>query len=266
MDPIQKALMDVKYKIPPQILETVFIRSEFGYRPLPITVDSQICEKVIYPRVLTDCSLLGGTQVVIPMVGINPDYLDLTTIVYRIPKDRTQGRTITRVLSMEIGFGSMYGSAIVQAQSGYSAVADAASTIVNSHAPIPLVSTAHLRLIAENTVLVTERASLPDNVGLRCYLDYDERLSQLRPTAYIHFSQMVELAVKAYIYNTSTISIGQAQLSGGMELGRFREIVDSYADANELYTTFIEEKWRRILLMNDPTSRERHLRSMLAKR
>ena len=266
MDPIQKAIMDVKFKIPPQILETVFIRSIYGHRPLPVTIDSQICEQVINPRVLVDCDLVGGTQVVIPLTGLIPDYLDLTTIVYRIPKDRTQGRSITRTVSMEIGFGSMYGSAVSQAPYGYSVVADAADAMVNSHAPIPIVSTANIRLIAENTVLVTERATLPDNVGLRCYLEYDERLSLLRPTAYAAFSQMVELAVKAHIYNTTTVAIDAGQLSGGMTLGRFKEIVDGYADANEMYDTFISEKWRRILLMNDPTSRERHLRIVMAKR
>lgn len=265
-NPIQKALMDVQFKIPPQILQAAFVTREFGHRPLPVNIETLIRDRVIYPRVMVDCNLVGGTQLVIPLNTVKPEYIDLNTIVYRIPKSLTQGRTITRVHSLGVGLGSTYNGVLNRNTHGFSAVLDAADAVVASHAPIPLVSTANLRLIGENTVLVTEQLSLPTNVQLLCYVEYDEVFSQLRPTAYNKFSRLVELAVKAYIYNELSIPMGQSQLVGGMELGRFREIIDSYADANELYETYLEETWRRVALLNDPGSRERHLRMLSGRR
>ncbi len=265
-NPIQKALMDVQFKIPPQILQAAFVTREFGHRPLPVNIETLIRDRVIYARVMVDCNLVGGTQLVIPLSTVKPEYIDLNTMVYRIPKSLTQGRTITRLLSLSSGVGTGYNSAMTRNPYGFSAVVDAADAVVASHAPIPLVSTANLRLIGENTVLVTEQVSLPSNVQLTCYVEYDEEFSQLRPTAYPKFSRLVELAVKAYIYNELAIPMGQAQLVGGMELGRFREIIDSYADANELYETYLQETWRRVALLNDAGSRERHLRMLSGRR
>lgn len=260
MNPIQKAIMDVKYKIPPHILQAAFVHREFGHRPLPVDVDALIRDRVINARVMVDCNLVGGQQVVIPLSTVAPEYLDPRTIVYRIPKSLTQGRSITRVLAMGVGLGTIASNIVNRNSYGYSAVLDAADAVVDSHAPVPMVSTAYLRLIAENVVMVTEMVALPSNVELRCFLENDEDFSQLRTTAYPKFSRLVELAVKAYIYNELSIPIGQGQLVGGMELGKFREVVDGYADANELYDTYLQETWTKVALFNDGTSRERHLR------
>lgn len=260
MNPIQKAIMDVKFKIPPDILKAAFVHREFGHRPLPVNIDSLIRDRVINARVMVDCNLVGGQQVLIPMSTINPEYLDPTTAVYRIPKALTQGRTITRVLSMGLGVASVGSSFYNRNTLGFSAVQDAGDAVVDSHAPIPVISTANIRLIGENVIMVTEMSALPTNLELRCFLENDEDLSQLRTTAYPKFSRLVELAVKAYIYNELTIRMGQGQLVGGMELGQFKMIIDGYADSNELYDTYLQETWMKVALMNDPTSRERALR------
>ena len=266
MNPIQKALMDVQYKIPPQILQAAFVTREFGHRPMPVNVETLIRDRVIYPRVMVDCNLVGGTQILVPLSSVNPEYVDVSTVVYRIPKSLTQGRSIVRVHSMGLGLGSVANSVMHRNTYGYSATLDAGDAVVASHAPIPLVSTANLRLIGENTVMVTEQMALPSNVQLLCHVEYDAEFSTLRTTAYPKFSRLVELAVKSYIYNELSIQIGQSQLVGGMELGKFREIIDGYADAEELYTTYLEETWRKVALLNDPNSRERHLRMLTSRR
>lgn len=259
MNPIQKAIADVKFKIPLEILTAAFIHREFGKRPLPLTVDAMIRQKVIDERVRLDCDLVGGTEIAVPLTGVVPEYIDPYTVVYRIPKNLTQNRTISRVLSLGLGTG-LAQNMLNSSYNGYSPMLNAAQGVMSAMLPIPIVSTANIRLIAENTILVTENISLPANTFLRCYVENDTDFSQLRSTTYHKFTKLVELATKAYIYNTLTISIGQAQLSGGQELGRFREIVDGYADANELYETFLQEEWRKVAIMDDAMSRERHLR------
>jgi hypothetical protein len=261
MGAIQKAIQEVKYAIPVEILNEVFLKKEFGRTPLPVSLDTMIREKVVEPRVMADCNLLGGTQVELPLGGVNPDVIDRTKIVYRIPKSLTQNRTISRVLSITMGPASMMNSSYMGVE-GYSQILDAAQGMMASQAGIPIVSTAYIRLIAENTVLVSDYLSLPRASYLRCYLENDDEYSQLNSMTYPHFCELVELAVKAYIFTNAIIPIGQAQLSGGMELGRFREIIDGYSDANQMYRDFIREKWTKVMLMDDPKSKERYLRQL----
>lgn len=262
MNPIQKAIIDIKFKIPAEILNAAFIGREFGQRALPVSLDSQIREKVIEAKVRLDCDLVGGVEVLIPLISVVQEFVDPYTVVMRIPKNLTQNKNISRVVSMNIGTGQLSGAATMGLE-GYSQSLDAAAGVMASQAAIPIISTAYVQLIAENTILVTDNMALPNNVHLRCYLENDADFTQLRSTTYPKFSKLVELATKAYIYNVLTIPVGQGLLVGGIELGRFREILDSYADSAELYETYLEETWKKVNILDDGMSRERHLRMII---
>jgi hypothetical protein len=257
MSPIQKAIADVKFKIPLPILQEAFIASEFGSRSiLPITLDAMIREKVIDARVAMDVNLTGGTQVTIPLDGCPSEWIDSNNIVYRVPKTLTEGRRISRVYSVALagalGGGSLMGSST-------SELWDAAKQVLNATADIPQVSSARVRLVGENTILLTESNGFVSNTFVRAYVEHDNDFSQFNPTTYPAFSKLVELATKAYIYTNLLIPMGESKISGGFELGRFREIVDSYADANEMYDTYFDETWRRVAIMDDARSHQRHI-------
>lgn len=262
MGAIQKAIQEVKYAIPEEILNEVFLKREFGETALPVSLDTMIREKVIDARVMVDCNLLGGTQVELPLHGVTPEKVDIYKTIYRIPMSVTQNRTISRVLSLTIGQSTMLNTSYMGVE-GYSQIMEAASGMMNAQAGIPIVSTAYIRLIAQNTVLVSDYLSLPRASFLRCYLENDDEYSQLNPMTYPHFSQLVEYAVKAYIHNKADIRTGMGRLVGGMELGRFREIIDSYADANQMYKEYIVEKWTKVMAMDDPRTKERVLRALV---
>lgn len=265
MNPIQKAIADVKFKIPHDVLTAAFIQREFGQRASVVNIDAVIRDVIIEKKVRPDCNLVGGTQVEVYLGDLRPEYLDPYTVIYRIPKEKTQNRSITRVLSVSMGSINHIGTSTYGAP-GYSSMLSAAEGVMASFEPIPVVSTANISLIAENTIMVQDTLTFPVNSFLRCYVENDEYFSQLRSTTYIKFSRLVELAVKAYIYNKLTIPIGQAQLVGGQELGRFREIVDSYSDAMEQYDTYLQETWAKTAIMDDTRSRERHLRLLVGRR
>lgn len=262
MGAIQKAIQEVRHAIPEEILNEIFLKREFGRTALPVSLDTMIREKVVDPRVMVDCNLLGGTQVELPLGSIQPEQVDIYKTIYRIPMSVTQNRLISRVLSLTISQSTMLNSSYMGVQ-GYSQILEAAKGMMNAQAGIPIVSTAYIRLIAENVVLVSDYLSLPRTSFLRCFLENDSEYSQLNAMTYPHFCHMVELAVKAYVYNKAIIPMGMGQLVGGMELGRFREIVEGYSDANQMYKDFIKETWTKVMVMDDPRSKERALRMIV---
>ena len=100
MNPISKAVSEIKFRIPREILNEIFTERQYTMRFKPVTVDEQIISKVLRARVLVDCDLVGGTEAMISLDGLQYDMTDRYMAVYRIPKDRTQGRTITSVQSL----------------------------------------------------------------------------------------------------------------------------------------------------------------------
>ena len=101
MNPITKAINEVKYRIPKQILEKVFIDGSKYYRStMAATIDEQIETLVLRPRVLVDCNMLGGELTMVPLDGLTQERpLQYTTVIH-IPSSRLHGRTINSALNV----------------------------------------------------------------------------------------------------------------------------------------------------------------------
>lgn len=270
MNPIQKAISDVKAAIPREILERTFMKPDnvaLGQRQSfnPTSLDFRIRTLVIEGNVLPDCNLVGGTEVTIPLVEVLPQWISDYNVLYRIPKHLTQNRSILRLIHMTFGDGGVVGSMNLAIQ-GRSAMMDAAQGVLQAHLPIPIISTANMEIVGENVVLVKDNITMPGNPYLRCVIEGDSELNHLQPTSYRHFSKLVVLATKQYIFNNIAIPMDQAALSGGMALGRIREIVDGYSDAYEQYDEYFETVWRKVAIFNDPTSNARILKMITGGR
>lgn len=259
MNPVTKALQELGYRIPRAVLEKTFLSNIRPFSLMPTSLDARIREIVIEPRVMVDCNLMGGTEVHIPLGGVPRQQMDNFTFVYRVPKNLTQGRTITRALSVTYGQTGYIGHTSNIPVRESSAIMDAASGMINSLLPIPMVSTAQCQLIGENTVMVNDTVAVPADIWLRCWIENDAGFNHLQPTSYKDFSRLVELAVKSYIYNHNVITMDRAYIHAGMELGQFKAIIDSYADAEENYQTFLNEVWRKVALLNDFHGKRRHI-------
>lgn len=266
MNPISKAAYEVTRRIPPQILKEVFRDKSYNWRSTPVTIEEQIKNKVIKDRVLVDCNLVGGTEVLIPLYNVANERSDDYTFVYYIPKSATQNRSIMSVLSMSYLSSSsystqagMYNNTLTGSGNG-ATLGGAASALHLAASPAPPVSTARVQLIAENTVMVRDTTPILANGQLRCILGNDEDFNHLQMRSVLAFCKLVELAVKNYIYNEYSVEIGLAFLSGGQELGRFKEIVDTYSDAGEQYLEYIDNVWRKVSMMNDAESYTRFLK------
>ncbi len=264
MNVIKKALDEIRFEIPRQILVQAFTDPELVRYGSSISLDTLIREAVIDARVVPDCNLSGGVTTNIPLHGLTPEYTDITTLIYRIPKSLTQGRTITTALEVTIGDLSLLGNAALVAQSN-SGLVTAAQGLLTANKPVYSPATAYVRLIGENTIMVSENYQLPTNLYLRCVLENDSAFSNLPASAYHDFAMLCKLATKAHIFNTLALSLDIGQMYSGMAMGRFKEIVDGYADANELYTTFLKDTWRKVAIFSDHEAKLRHLKQITGR-
>lgn len=260
---ISKALDEVKFRIPRQILEAVFSQRNHHWRDAPASIDEQLLALVVRPRVLVDCNLVGGTEVFIDLAGVPADRPNDYTSVYRIPKKLTQGRSIISVLNISFADPTRVAGHVAIAGQQNTAMLQTGSAVMDVHAPIPITSTAQCQLIGENVVMVRDTVLLPANIFLRVVLANDENMSHLQLKSYRAFAKLVELAVKSFIYNQYTIKMDIGELHGGQTLGKFKDVIDGYADSEELYQTYLDEKWQKIAFMNDSETFTRFIRTMI---
>lgn len=278
MNPLKKAVDEVKYRIPRQLLERVFIDGSYAWRSGPkASLDEQIMNLVIRPRVMVDCQLIGGTQAMIPLEGLEQQKpMDWVTVIH-IPKDRTDGRTINSVLDVAFYSSSAMtgyanagaaGMGMLGGSSGYSAVENSAMTsalasVVGSADKIPMVSTSRVQLIAENTIMIKDGVMLAPNSFLRCVLADDDNLSGLQLRSYHAFAKLVEYAVKAYIYNELVILVDTAELRYGQAVAAFKDVFMGYADAEVNYEDYLKNTWEKTAFMNDNESLKRFIKLLI---
>jgi len=262
MNAIEKALQDVLFSIPREVLHATFIKRGIGAVKYPISLESVIREKVINARVLVDCNLVGGVQMEIPLRNLRPVHVQGVNSVFKIPKTLTEGRDISSVLSVSYGGEDYYGSS--SSGSGSSALVSQAMSNLNavSTGGTPSIET-NVRLIGDNTILIVGDYINIGDIVVRCVVGNDAQMSNLNPTAVPAFSELVVMAVKAYIYVNKVIPMDKNQLYGGMTLGSLKDVIDGYSEANELYKEYLRDTWKVISYMDDTESFHRTLNALM---
>lgn len=262
MNPVSYALSALEFSIPREILEKVFLSNIWQNAKQPYSLHARIREQVIEGRVNIDCNLMHGTEATIPLIGVPKEQIDMFMWVYRIPKFLTQGRTITRALSVSFGEGAIIGATNMAPSQG-NALMDAAAGLLNSSLPIPIIASSNCQVIGENTVLIQDNMALPVNIYLRVWLENDANMNHIQPASFPQYAKLVELAVKAHIWVKCQIPMDRAFIFSGSELGRFGSIIDGYADANEQYCTHRDEVWAKVAYMNDKMAHTRALKRIM---
>jgi len=257
MDAITKAIKEIKFRIPKDILNLAFINRYNYYTSEVISVDKLIIDNVIDAKVLPDLDILRGQEISIPLDKCNirtvsPDNFTWETVI-KVPNSLLNGRNIINPLSLVFEYGptnpGFNGNHLLQT----------ANAAIDSYQPTSGITTTDLELIGNNTVLVHE--NLPTVMGyLNVMIENDKNMNNLNPRYYNHFAKLCVLATKAYIYNTLIVDMNKGILIGGHELNKVMEIVESYESAIEEYDEYLESKMRRILFMNDDKSYSRYIK------
>ena len=265
MSAIDKAIEEVRFAIPYEILKEAFkvdaVYTSNRTTTIRTSMESRIREEVIDRKVLVDCNLVGGTEVLVPLGGLSQKTVDASRFVVNVPLDRTDGQHISSVLSvMEAPFGYADGQlGCFSASNSHDRLSNNMFDAVTGNSGNHSIE-GRGRVIGPNSIFLTVPAGTYGELLLRCRVNSDSNMSTLPPTAWLDFSKLVILGVKAYIYRELAIRMDEGQLSGGLNLGKFKEIVDEYSDAHVMYNEFLEEKWIRIAAINDEV---RHGRAIL---
>lgn len=262
MNPITKALDDIRFRIPPQILNQVFITQDMRSCGSIVSMETRIRDQVLEPRVFIDLDIFGGTEAFIPLnPPVEANYTDPYTVIYRIPDEITQNRRIAQVYSVHFGILG-YQNAGMALHYTESSMGSEMRRVLDSAMRVPPAATSYVNLIAHNVIMVRYVALPYMSAFMRVRLGNDNALSQIRSPAIPAFSELCTLAVKAYIYNQMIITMDQGQLSGGQSLGTFKEIIMEWRDSNETYDERLR-RWKKISVLNDPEANRRHLRTIV---
>ena len=264
MTAIAKALDEIKFSIPMEILIEAFKDDMPNFRSLPISLDQQIMNKVMRPRVLVDADLVGGQTIIVSLEGLTAKFMDTYTVVFEIPAERLNFRTLMNVLSVGYlpitsTYNSMnYGMGTVNPQA-MTDVLSAGQRLMDSHSNVPPISNASADIIGYNTVLIRDQLRVTNTYQLRCQVGNEENLNNINPRSWRAFSKLAILATKSFIYNRLIIRIDQAYLTGGQELGAFKSYIENLSDAEENYQTYLKEVMQKVFFMNDSSNYNRYI-------
>lgn len=270
MNPITYAIERIiDTDIPRPILNMMYLSRLKVDRYNFATLEEQIYQHVIQKRVIKDCNLQHGTHIWVPLANCRRIEGDIYSATYQIPLSETQGKKVTSVTHLTQATGIVAASTPTvgnNSSSVWSAnfvdngrlggLMSAEMQVVNSVSPIPMVSNALVYLVGENTVHIRETVISPMTMQLRVIVENDENFNHILPQWYMTFHELCLEAVKMHIYNNLVLEQDNVFIHSGGELNKFKDIVDSFEDAKDVYKELIEE-WYGAALLNDPEGSRR---------
>lgn len=252
---ISYSLEQVERKIPKEILRQTFVSNINHRTQIPINHTARIMEEVLVKRVFKDINIIGGTTIFVELDKCILVEEQPTFCVYHVPKELTGNRSIASVHEMH--YGGFYGISNMDIMGTGSRLGDAAKQQLDAVSPLPHTSEGRTSLINDNTIMIEGYPQFTSNNAIRCIVEYDLGLVNINGRAVFDFSKLVVLATKSYIYNNNVIKMDQGQIAGGANLGMYKDVIDSYSDAEELYDEYLTIKWAKIDKLNDYEQRKR---------
>ena len=257
MNAITYAINNIRFNIPIEVLRLSFGEPE-GVFSGAVGLDELITTRVIRPKILVDCNLVGGVsrQILVSQCKVRriPGGWVIT-----VPKELTDGRSIINVTDLLSGVTRPPGT---PHRGGLPPTSNPLVAVPDMLNPPMVIPTTRLELLADNIVLVKTDVQIINNGVLNCNIENDNNLNNISPRSYTPFAKLVLLGVKAYIHNTLTIRLGEGYIYNGHELGIIKETIDNYADAHEMYQDFLENTWSKIAYMNDKNKMSNYIASI----
>ena len=244
MNNVDYLVNKIKQVIPMEILKLTFSNEDYyGLNIIPIPIENQIKDKIIYDIVGKDISMVGGIEQLIDISNIGPRYVTMG-MIYDIGMGPTGGKRITSVLSVSYGWNAL--------SSGAASIASAVS------APLQ-TSDARVELIGLNVAFVMGYSAI-QITNLRCILEYSKGFDEINPRSMVVLSDLAILATKAYIYTNLSIKIRNAVVTMGKDMSKIESYIDDLKDSFDMYTELLTKRWQKVSILNDAVTKNRIIR------
>lgn len=243
-DAITIALRQIYHNIPEELLVATF-------EPLVnnMTLDSCIHENVIVNRVLPDINIYAGNPKKIMLLPEMLEDVDTSTMsvfaggihtsVYRIPPDARENKRIVAAIDVRppASMSGQFSGGWPNNNACGSGMASAlACNMLNGLSFAQGGNTPTVELISGDLIRLIPGQITMINWVLNCRLEYDEYFTNLPATSIRSLSDLIEIAVKVYIYNKLIMKVDRAAIISGAELGMFKSILETYSDQQKEYT------------------------------
>lgn len=250
--------------IPIQILEDTFIDKRARRLGRRMSVDQGIRDKVILNKVRPDLSAIGGMAVVVDLVSTPYTYVDAWSREYTIPPSITDGRQIVSINRVGMRRTAVYDAPNVSRTGSYKAenpYNKAIHDVVDSHSSLPQISNSDVEVVTGNVIRVRDNYAFSYDLEAEILLELSEDLKEIKPAYYQDLGQLTLSATKAHIYRTLALQLDKTKLESGRDFSRYKEFIDGWSDAWQIYQDQLNEKWYKILVLNDPYRKRKHIQS-----
>lgn len=237
------------------------------------TISQTIREKVIHRTVLPACNSRGGKTEYIDISSSRIRDLGNGCVEINVPDIITGGRKIINVAEVYLGSMTsatgMLGIGINDnALCGQGAISDMTQSLLDSITPSRMfpVTYTNIHMTGNNSFVIFGMNSGTFSMSAKMTLEYDEGLSSISPRHHELFADLVELAVKAYIYRTCRRPTSEAIKRSGVALDDIRDDIANYRDAWDQYKEMVKKDWTNAMAWNDRITVNETIRSMVPRR
>lgn len=260
MDAVSYCVTKVRQHIPRQLLDEAFkpqrydpIRSVRRYdNVLSQSMDDLIRTKIVEGMVALDLDQFGGTETLLPVRLAERIPYDPWNVVFRYNKSDLGGRNIIKVHEISYGYNLGYGvGGFGEAARNRNMVSSVSRDISRATVGVEPTGSAYVELIGPNTILVNDINIISGYSNIRCTLGYSKFFNEIKPVYRKDLADLVVVATKAYIYNTLVIDVDEGVIRSGKTIGAFKQTLDKYEDAMQMYDEMIETTMRKLVILND---------------
>ena len=256
----------LRMNIPVEVLELAFPQKRLA----PASLEERMMVDCIRPIILVDMNILGGEMAFINVGLCNlvavSDYTfneQLGSFIVEVPKTLTNNKSIVSVLSLLLGsYTGNPADGTTMYQPCISPILGDGMRMLSVVNPTDVVQTARLELVGENKVLVEAYPPFVQYGILKVNLANNANLENVQPGYYTQVANLITLGVKRYIYNKLKIQLDVGHIYAGHEIPAFKEIVDSYSDAEELYKEQLKV-WGKVSVLNDSRKMAQYTSQMI---
>lgn len=246
---VQYIVKYIKTRIPKKVLELGFCKRDM-VADLYTSLDDKIIKNVINDILKVDLNLNGGVYITIPLSRCLIDRVRGTNnYVVTVPKALTEGRSIISPLNLSVVSVLTTGNFFWSSSNSPESVR-LADKMFKGVSSTPYLTTARLQLIGDNVIACFEPSYFLPQTILRCEIENNENLDNVRPQFYKFLGEIGLECCKMFLYNNNIIELNLGYISGGYEISSVKEEIENYKESFEKYDELLK-KWRKLSVMND---------------